>query len=133
MNSKLLRSLSIDADFYELGPEDIELHKSIEKFTARLVNDVLSYDWLRKSDPVSDEFRRYAEQVARECGLCEVLYHPGFPDIRYPKNYLAYAALVVKECNSIKWFADQYGMFGRDVTTATLTHFNIKSILEDHS
>jgi hypothetical protein len=37
-------------------------------------------------------------ELANKAGMVEVEYHPGFPDIRYPKNFEKFAQLIVREC-----------------------------------
>jgi hypothetical protein len=37
-------------------------------------------------------------ELATKAGMVEVEYHPGFPDIRYPKNFEKFAQLIVQEC-----------------------------------
>ena len=41
------------------------------------------------------------KELARKANMVEVEYSPGFPDIRYPKNFEKFAELIVRECLSI--------------------------------
>jgi hypothetical protein len=38
------------------------------------------------------------KELARKANMVEVEYSPGFPDIRYPKNFEKFAELIVREC-----------------------------------
>jgi hypothetical protein len=40
-------------------------------------------------------------ELARKANMVEVEYSPGFPDIRYPKNFEKFAELIVRECVDI--------------------------------
>ena len=41
------------------------------------------------------------KELARKANMVEVEYSPGFPDIRYPKNFEKFAELIVLECASV--------------------------------
>jgi hypothetical protein len=41
------------------------------------------------------------KELARKANMVEVEYSPGFPDIRYPKNFEKFAELIVRECVTI--------------------------------
>jgi hypothetical protein len=41
------------------------------------------------------------KELARKANMVEVEYSPGFPDIRYPKNFEKFAELIVQECVTI--------------------------------
>jgi hypothetical protein len=41
------------------------------------------------------------QELARKANMVEVEYSPGFPDIRYPKNFEKFAELIVRECMSM--------------------------------
>jgi hypothetical protein len=41
------------------------------------------------------------KELARKANMVEVEYSPGFPDIRYPKNFEKFAELIVRECVDI--------------------------------
>lgn len=40
------------------------------------------------------------KELAQKAGMVEVLYSPGFPDIRYPQNFEKFAELLIQECVS---------------------------------
>ncbi len=38
------------------------------------------------------------KELARKSNMVEVEYHPGFPNIKYPKNLEIFAELIIREC-----------------------------------
>ena len=40
-------------------------------------------------------------ELARKANMVEVEYSPGFPDIRYPKNFEKFAELLIQECAKV--------------------------------
>jgi hypothetical protein len=41
------------------------------------------------------------EELARNANMVELDYCPGFPDVKYPKNFEKFAELLVRECMAI--------------------------------
>jgi hypothetical protein len=70
------------------------------------------------------------KELARKANMVEVEYSPGFPDIRYPKNFEKFAELIVRECANIanKQFSTASGLDDRDCWTANemKQHFGVE-------
>jgi hypothetical protein len=64
------------------------------------------------------------QELARKANMVEVEYSPGFPDIRYPKNFEKFAELIVRECaNRASWAQDTNEA---DIGGEVLKHFGVE-------
>ena len=67
------------------------------------------------------------KELARKANMVEVEYSPGFPDIRYPKNFEKFAELIVKECAKVADEGYASDNFGNGICGAQLLeHFGVE-------
>jgi hypothetical protein len=63
------------------------------------------------------------KELARKANMVEVEYSPGFPDIRYPKNFEKFAELIVAEC--YLWAKENGGLGCEEDFEALKEHFGL--------
>jgi len=66
-------------------------------------------------------------ELARKANMVEVEYSPGFPDIRYPKNFEKFAELIVRECqHRVEQYINECGEIASMPKSVIMKHFGVE-------